>query len=69
MRQINQIFQKIDPNSLRLRLTAGVAAFSILGLGSLSCWTSWKMQKILNTTKLFPGLFYLQSDAIPLTQG
>ncbi len=29
---------KLDFNSLRLRLTAGVAAFSILGLGSLATW-------------------------------
>ena len=38
---------KLDFNSLRLRLTAGVAAFSILGLGSLASWTGWKMQNIL----------------------
>ncbi|MEL6457388.1 MAG: ATP-binding protein [Cyanobacteria bacterium J06621_15] len=38
---------KLDFNSLRLRLTAGVAAFSILGLGSLASWTGWKMQQIL----------------------
>lgn len=38
---------KFDLNSLRLRLTAGVAAFSILGLGSLASWTGWRMQQIL----------------------
>ena len=38
---------KLDFNSLRLRLTAGVAAFSILGLGSLATWTGWRMQHIL----------------------
>ena len=38
---------KLDFNSLRLRLTAGVAAFSILGLGSLATWTGWRMQQIL----------------------
>jgi heavy metal sensor kinase len=38
---------KFDFNSLRLRLTAGVAAFSILGLGSLATWTGWRMQQIL----------------------
>jgi len=38
---------KIDLNSLRFRLTAGVAVFSILGLGSLASWTGWKMQQIL----------------------
>ena len=38
---------KLDFNSLRVRLTAGVAAFSILGLGSLASWTGWRMQQIL----------------------
>ncbi len=38
---------KLDFNSLRLRLTAGVAAFSILGLGSLASLTGWRMQQIL----------------------
>ncbi|MEM9922577.1 MAG: HAMP domain-containing sensor histidine kinase [Cyanobacteria bacterium P01_D01_bin.50] len=47
MKKINQIFQKCDPNSLRLRLTAGFAVFSILGLGSLASWTGWRMQQIL----------------------
>ncbi len=41
------IIKKLDFNSLRLRLTAGVAAFSILGLGSLASWTGWRMQQIL----------------------
>ncbi|MEB3218229.1 MAG: ATP-binding protein [Nostocales cyanobacterium 94392] len=44
---MNKILPKIDFNSLRLRLTAGVAVFSILGLGSLASWTGWKMQQIL----------------------
>ena len=47
MNQINKIWQKIDPFSLRVRLTIGIAVFSALGLGSLSIWTSWKMQQIL----------------------
>ena len=44
---MNKLIKKIDFNSLRFRLTAGVAAFSILGLGSLASWTGWRMQKIL----------------------
>ncbi|MBE9211913.1 two-component sensor histidine kinase [Plectonema cf. radiosum LEGE 06105] len=44
---MKKILAKIDFNSLRLRLTAGVAVFSILGLGSLASWTGWKMQQIL----------------------
>ncbi len=47
MNQINKILPKIDPFSLRVRLTIGIAAFSTLGLGSLAIWTSLKMQQIL----------------------
>jgi heavy metal sensor kinase len=45
--QIKKYWQKIDPGSLRVRLTIGIAAFSTLGLGSLAIWTSFKMQQIL----------------------
>ncbi|MGI8501351.1 MAG: sensor histidine kinase [Hassallia sp.] len=47
MNQIKKIWRNIDPFSLRVRLTIGVAAVSALGLGSLAIWTSWKMQEIL----------------------
>ncbi len=47
MNLISKIWPKIDPFSLRVRLTVGVAGVSALGLGSLSIWTSWKMQQIL----------------------
>ncbi len=47
MNQIRKIWKSIDPFSLRVRLTIGVAAVSALGLGSLAIWTSWKMQQIL----------------------
>ena len=47
MKQISAIWQKIDPFSLRVRLTVGIALVSALGLGSLSMWTGWKMQQIL----------------------
>ncbi|BAY92809.1 MULTISPECIES: sensor histidine kinase [unclassified Tolypothrix] len=47
MQKTINILQKLDPGSLRLRLTAGIAAFSAVGLGSLSVWTSLKMQDIL----------------------
>jgi heavy metal sensor kinase len=45
--QIKKICRNIDPFSLRVRLTIGVAAVSALGLGSFAIWTSWKMQQIL----------------------
>ncbi|MDJ0736067.1 MAG: ATP-binding protein [Nostocaceae cyanobacterium] len=47
MKHINNILRKIDPLSLRFRLTIGIAAFSAVGLGGLAIWTSWKMQHIL----------------------
>ncbi|MBE9208271.1 two-component sensor histidine kinase [Nostoc sp. LEGE 06077] len=47
MNQIQKIFRIVDPSSLRVRLTIGIAAVSALGLGSLATWTSWKMQQFL----------------------
>ncbi|KYC42311.1 ATPase [Scytonema hofmannii PCC 7110] len=47
MKHIRKLWRNIDPFSLQLRLTIGMAAFSTLVLGSLATWTSWKMQQIL----------------------
>ncbi|MBW4559314.1 MAG: HAMP domain-containing histidine kinase [Trichormus sp. ATA11-4-KO1] len=47
MKQINKIWPRIDPCSLQVRLTVGIAAVSALGLGSLAMWTSWKMKELL----------------------
>jgi hypothetical protein len=44
---IAQSCKRTDPSSLQFRLTAGVVAFSVLGLGSVAFWTSWKLQQIL----------------------
>lgn len=44
--------RSIDPHSLQFRLALGVTAFSILGLGGVATWTSWKMQQILVNTHL-----------------
>ena len=38
------------PRSLRARLTLGVALLSMLGLGSVVVWISWRMQKLLVVT-------------------
>ncbi len=38
---------KFEPSSLQTRLTLGIAVFSVLGLGSVALWTSWKMQQLL----------------------
>jgi len=45
--QIRKIYPKIDPYSLRLRLTVGVAVVSTLGLANLAFWTGWKIQQLL----------------------
>jgi signal transduction histidine kinase len=45
--RLSSIFPKIDPYSLQVRLTIGIAIFSALGLASLASWTTWKMQDIL----------------------
>lgn len=47
MKQISKIWRRIDPFSLRVRLTISIAVISALGLGSFAIWTSWKMQQIL----------------------
>ncbi|HIK08615.1 MAG TPA: two-component sensor histidine kinase [Trichormus sp. M33_DOE_039] len=47
MTQIRKIYPKIDPYSLRLRLTVGVAVVSTLGLANLAFWTGWKIQQLL----------------------
>lgn len=45
--KISRIWQKIDPFSLRVRLTVGIAAVSAVGVGSIALWTTWQMQHIL----------------------
>ncbi|WP_392535725.1 sensor histidine kinase [Nostoc sp. C117] len=47
MKQIKKNWQNIDPFSLQLRLTIGIAGFSALVLGGLATWASWRMQQIL----------------------
>lgn len=47
MKQRINNWQYIDPFSLQLRLTTGIAAFSALVLGGVATWTSWKMQQFL----------------------
>ena len=37
----------IHPKSLQWQLTLGMTIFSMLGLGSITLWTSWKMQQLL----------------------
>jgi heavy metal sensor kinase len=68
----------LDPNSLQFRLTAEIIALSILGLGSVAIWTSWKMQQMLivsHTQKVdyiatrFPHDVELYSEMLPVKVG
>jgi signal transduction histidine kinase len=47
VKRIKNNWLNIDRFSLELRLIIGIATFSVLVLGSLATWTSWKMQQIL----------------------
>ncbi|WP_324631587.1 sensor histidine kinase [Phormidium sp. CCY1219] len=46
-KQSAPLWRKIDLHSLQVRLTAGIAAVSALGIGSLAIATSWQMQQQL----------------------
>lgn len=50
--KINRIWQKIDPFSLRVRLTVGITAVFTVGVGSIALWTTWQMQHILITSHI-----------------
>jgi signal transduction histidine kinase len=39
--------RKIDPGSLQTRLTAGVVLTSLVGVGTVTAWMSWRMQRIV----------------------
>ncbi|MEA5511915.1 HAMP domain-containing sensor histidine kinase [Crocosphaera sp. UHCC 0190] len=67
-----------DPTSLRIRLTVGIAAVSILGLSGVVTWISWRMQDILvithkNNTKYIAGRFphdvEIYSDMVSIQEG
>ncbi|MEH2171921.1 sensor histidine kinase [Nostoc sp.] len=47
MKQPPKIWINLDPFSLQLRLTIGIATFSTLILGSFAAWINWRMQQIL----------------------
>jgi heavy metal sensor kinase len=76
---INQIQRRhLDPSSLQLRLTLEIAAVSVLSLGSVAVWTSWKMQQILIATHTqsveyiaarFPRDVELYSEMLPIKTG
>ncbi|MBZ8178591.1 sensor histidine kinase [Oscillatoria salina] len=45
-----KIWHQLNLNSLRVRLTVGITTVSAIGLGSVTIWTTLKMQHILITT-------------------
>ena len=49
-KKISKLLPTIETSSLRTRITVGVAAVSALGLGSVTIWTSLRMQQILIVT-------------------
>ncbi|HBL12442.1 MAG TPA: two-component sensor histidine kinase [Cyanobacteria bacterium UBA11162] len=75
---IGKVWQKLDPFSLQVRLTVGIAAVAATGLSSVAVWTSWRMQQILvNSQKQtiqyladrFPRDVEIYSDMVPVETG
>lgn len=69
---------KLDLQSLRVRLTIGIAAVSAVGLSSVAIWTSWQMHKILidsqkqnieQIAERLPRDIELYSEMMPLENG
>lgn len=67
----------IDPFSLQFRLTVGATLVSILGIGSVGMWTTWKTQQILvgsykqsiqAISDRFPQDVELYSDMLPMSE-
>jgi heavy metal sensor kinase len=76
IRQVRQ--RHLAPASLQFRLTVEIATLSILGLGSVAIWTSWKMQQLLIATHTqsveyiatrFPRDVELYSEMLPIETG
>ncbi|MDJ0701978.1 MAG: HAMP domain-containing sensor histidine kinase [Leptolyngbyaceae cyanobacterium MO_188.B28] len=47
LRTIGPVIKPIDPFSIQFRLTVGIGLASVLGIGGIAGWTSWRMQQIL----------------------
>lgn len=74
----NQFWQQIDPFSLQVRLTIGIAFLSAVGLSSVAIWISWQMQQILISTHKqnikyiadrFPRDVEIYSQLLPVEKG
>jgi len=75
---VSHLRKRIDPLSLQFRLTAGITAVSVLGLGSLAALTSWQMYQILvnshrrgvtNIVERLPRDVTLYSEMVPVEVG
>ncbi|HBE19848.1 MAG TPA: two-component sensor histidine kinase [Cyanobacteria bacterium UBA11149] len=78
LKTTKRIWSKIDPFSLQVRLTVGIAAFSAMGLSGVAIWMSWKMQQILVTSQKqnieylanrFPHDVEIYSDMVSVETG
>ena len=75
---LGSALKPIDPFSIQFRLTVGIGLASVLGIGGIAGWTSWRMQQILleghkqntvNIAKRFDqDLELYLLDQIPLNQ-
>jgi heavy metal sensor kinase len=77
-KQISIAWRQLDPFSLQVRLSFGIASVCAMGLGSVAIWTSWQMQQILiNTHKQsieyiaerLPHDVELYSEMLPVETG
>ncbi len=77
-RVIRHFKPNLDPTSLGVRLTVGIAAVSLIGLTGVVTWISWRMQKILIVTHKqninyivgrFPNDVKIYSDMVSLETG
>ncbi|HAC64523.1 MAG TPA: two-component sensor histidine kinase [Cyanothece sp. UBA12306] len=75
---IDNLRDNLDPNSLRFRLTIGIAAVSIFSLTGVVTWISWRMQNILIVTHKqniryivdrFPRDVEIYSDMVSMETG
>ncbi|NES82509.1 MAG: HAMP domain-containing histidine kinase [Moorea sp. SIO2B7] len=78
LKKISQFLEHIDPSSLRVRLTLGIATVSAIGLSGVAIWISLKMQHILVSThkqniqyiaERFPHDVKIYSDMVSLETG
>lgn len=46
-RTVGPMWKPINPYSIQFRLTVGIGLASVLGIGGIAGWTSWRMQQIL----------------------